>query len=124
MNDISLNDISFDNAGLRKVGPMPSIITKIPTMTDAELLNLFKNAINKLAIGPNTLAQSVKDNVEREWQRRLNRVRAGGYSGTRPKEGMLATLGYHVGSTIGEKTATRRILLAHVIEGELPLVSS
>jgi hypothetical protein len=36
---------------------------------------------------------------------------------------MLAEFGYHVGQK-GEKTAIRRIILALVVEGELPIVAS
>jgi hypothetical protein len=93
-------------------------------MSDEELLNLFTNAIVKLTNEPNAAASSVKAAVEREWKKRLDRARKGRYSPVTPQIGMLATLGYRVGKVNGEKGSVRRKILAHVIEGELPMVGS
>jgi hypothetical protein len=103
---------------------MPGLINKIPTMSDEQLLNLFKNAIRLLSKSNSTDAQLVITTVGQEWKKRLDLARTGMYSPQTPDIGMLATLGYHVGSVNGEKTPIRRKILAHLLEGELPMVSS
>jgi hypothetical protein len=37
---------------------------------------------------------------------------------------MLATLGYHVGNTEGERTPIRRLILKNLLERQLPMVES
>lgn len=96
---------------------MPSIVSKIPIMTDEDLLNLFRNAIAKCTQGPNEAAQLVKVAVEREWKNRLDRARAGNVSVASPNVGLLATLGYRVGSVKGEKTSIRRMILHTLLKG-------
>jgi hypothetical protein len=103
---------------------MPNIVKQIPTMNDQDLLNLFHNAIRMLLKEPNVAAESIIAAIEREWNERLDRARAGTYSYTTPNEGMLATLGYRVGSVNGEKTPIRRQILKHVLELQLPMVGS
>ena len=103
---------------------MPKITAQIPKMSDDELFNLFKNAIRLLAKDENDAARSVINAIGREWQRRLERARAGKYSPETPQVGMLATLGYHVGQVSGEPMAVRRKILAHLMEERLPFVGS
>jgi hypothetical protein len=103
---------------------MPAIVDKIPTMADEQLLNLFKNAIRMLSKSNNSDAQVVVGAIGQEWKKRLDLARIGVYSPDTPNIGMLATLGYHVGSVAGEKTSIRRKILAYVLEKELPLVGS
>src|SRR5437899_1249505 len=96
------------------------IIEKIPKMEDEDLLVVFHNAASKLSTNP--AAESVITAIEHEWKKRLDRARAGTYSTARPNDGMLATLGYRVGSVNGEKTPIRRQILKHLLELQLPLV--
>ena len=103
---------------------MPKITAQIPKMSDDELFNLFKNAIRLLAKDENDAARSVINAIGREWQKRLERARAGKYSPETPQVGMLATLGYHVGQVSGEPMAVRRKILAHLMEERLPFVGS
>jgi len=103
---------------------MPNIFNKIPTMNDQDLLNLFHNASRKPLKGPDAAAESVIATIEREWNKRLDRARAGTYSYATPNDGMLATLGYRVGIVNGEKAPIRRQILKHVLELQLPMVGS
>lgn len=103
---------------------MAGIVTNIPAMDDQDLLNLFNNATRMLSKGVNVKAESVIVAIEGEWKKRLDRARAGTYSTARPNDGMLATLGYRVGSVNGEKTLIRRQILKNLIERQLPMVSS
>jgi hypothetical protein len=101
------------------------IINKIPTMADQELLNLFKNATCLLVEDKNVeAAESVITAVEQEWKNRLSLARAGHHSYATPHVGMLATLGYHVGSVQGEKSSVRKKILAQILIRHLPMVSS
>ena len=93
-------------------------------MKDTELLQLFKNANRILLKGPNDRADSVIAEIEQEWKKRLQLARAGKYVPKPPSEGMLATLGYHVGDTAGEKPQIRRLILKQLMERQLPLVQS
>jgi hypothetical protein len=93
-------------------------------LSDAELFGLFKNANRMLSRGPNIQVDSVIAEIEREWKNRSKMVRAGVHEYTSPQEGMLATLGYHVGNQNGERTPVRCLILKQVIERELPLVQS
>jgi len=103
---------------------MSMIIEKMPKMNDEELLVLFHNAASKLSTGLNPAAESIIAAVEHEWKKRLERARAGTHLAARPNEGMLATLGYRVGSVNGEKTPNRRRILKHLLERQLPMVGS
>jgi hypothetical protein len=103
---------------------MSTIIEKIPNMNDQDLLVLFHNAASKLSTGLNPAAESIIEAVEQEWKKRLDRARAGAHLPARPNEGMLATLGYRVGSVNGEKTPNRRRILKHLLERQLPMVGS
>jgi hypothetical protein len=101
------------------------VIEKIPTMSDEDILALLHNATRLLAKGPNLAAESVIKAIEREWKVRLDRARAGTSSTARPNDGMLATLGYRVGSVNGEKMPIRRQILKLVLEQlQLPIVGS
>jgi hypothetical protein len=102
---------------------MSNIIAQIPTISSDDLSKLFTNAYRKLANGSHDKAQSVIEAIDKEWNRRRGPCLGGATLSTSPKEGMLAALGYHVGEK-GEKTPIRRKILAHVVEGKLPLVSS
>jgi hypothetical protein len=102
---------------------MQRIINAIPTMSDQQLLNLFKNAVQLISRSENPDAQSVLAAIEREWKQRLDRARDGKTIAERPSRGMLQELGYKVGES-GERTPTRRQILTHLLEHELPLVGS
>jgi hypothetical protein len=102
---------------------MSMIIQKIPDMSDQDLLNLFHNAAKSLTKRPNLEAASVIKAIGNEWTKRLDRARAGTRSTERPNDGMLATLGYRVGSVNGEKTPIRRKILELILEQlHLPIV--
>jgi hypothetical protein len=104
---------------------MPSIEERIPSMTDQELLNLFENATGKLLDPKHAAAAgSALAAIDHEWKKRLEGARAKLSPDESPSIGMLATLGYRVGTTNGETKAIRRRILKHVIEGNLPLVGS
>jgi hypothetical protein len=104
---------------------MSMIIQKIPDMSDQDLLNLFHNAAKSLTKGPNLEAASVIKAIGNEWTKRLDQARAGTRSTERPNDGMLATLGYRVGSVNGEKTPIRRKILELILEQlHLPIVDS
>jgi hypothetical protein len=100
------------------------VVEKIPGMNDEELLTLFHNAAKALSKEPNLAAKSVIKAIEHEWKKRLDRARAGTRSTARPNDGMLATLGYRVGSVNGEKTPIRRQILKHLLKLQLPMVGS
>ena len=93
-------------------------------MSEKDLFNLFHNATRNLSKAPNIAAETVIAAVASEWQKRLDRARAGKYSPVRPNDGMLATLGYRVGSVKGEKTPIRRQIPSHLLELQLPMVGS
>jgi hypothetical protein len=97
----------------------PPVLDLLQSKSDADLLIIFKNCVRALAKGPNENAVQVIRGIEEEWQGRLK----GWSSDPRPNEGMLASLGYHVGNN-GETLAVRRRILKHVLEGELPVVGS
>jgi hypothetical protein len=104
---------------------MSMIIQKIPDMSDEDLLNLFHNAAKSLTKGLNLEAASVIKAIGNEWTKRLDQARAGTRSTERPNDGMLATLGYRVGSVNGEKTPIRRKILELILEQlQLPIVGS
>jgi hypothetical protein len=113
----------LSSASSTKEKIMPKVIAQIPKMTDEDLLSLFKNAVRKFAEKQCADASFVLDEIALEWNKRRDQARAGRYT-PRPSEGMLAALGYHVGSANGEKPSVRRKILAYVLECELPLVSS
>ena len=104
---------------------MSMIIEKIPNMSDGDLLVLFHNAVKLLSKGPNLEAAPVIKAIGNEWTTRLDHARAGARITERPDDGMLATLGYRVGSVNGEKTAIRRQILKLLLEQlQLPIVGS
>jgi hypothetical protein len=104
---------------------MSMVIEKIPKMSDEDLLNLFRNAAKSLTKSPNHEAASVIKVIGNEWTKRLDQARAGTSSTERPNDGMLATLGYRVGSVNGEKTPIRRKILELILEQlQLPIVGS
>jgi hypothetical protein len=92
-------------------------------MSEQHLLNLFKNAVQLISRSENPDAQLVLAAIEREWKLRLDRARDGKLVAERPSKGMLQELGYKVGES-GERTPTRRQILTHLLERELPLVGS
>ncbi len=104
---------------------MLRVIENIPKKSDEDLLAIFNNAAKALSKGPNLEAAAVIKAIGDEWKNRLVHVRAGTRSTERPNEGMLATLGYRVGSVNGEKTPIRRQILKLVLEQlQLPMVGS
>ena len=104
---------------------MSMIIEKIPKMSDEELLILFHNAAKSLLKEPALEAASVIKAIGNEWAKRLDHARAGTRTTERPNDGMLATLGYRVGSVNGEKTPIRRTILELILEQlQLPIVGS
>jgi hypothetical protein len=102
---------------------MADLVDLIPKMSDRELLTLFQNASNLVAEGRNVEnAESAISAIEREWKKQLDNTADNSF--TIPATGMLASLGYHVGSALGEKACVRRKILKHVLERQLPMVSS
>jgi hypothetical protein len=94
-------------------------------MTDEELLSLFNNASRLISENKNVAAaNSTIATIEAEWEKRARAGQPQSNSYGSPAVGMLATLGYHVGSTTGERKAVRRRILKHVMEGFLPLVGT
>jgi hypothetical protein len=102
---------------------MLKILSAVPTMSDSQLLNLFKNAAQRISKGANADAESALAAVECEWKQRLERARDGEIVAERPSKGMLQELGYKVGEN-GERTQVRRQILALLLEREVPLVGS
>jgi hypothetical protein len=102
---------------------MAKLVELIPNMSDRELLTLFRNASNLVAEGKNVQnAESAIFAIERQWKKQLDNTADNDH--TIPATGMLATLGYHVGSAQGEKACIRRRILKHILERQLPMVSS
>jgi hypothetical protein len=101
---------------------MSAMLDKIPHMGGAGLLNLFSNANRLLSKGPHIEAERVITAIQREWKGQFDSGFIT-YSNDRPEKGMLATLGYRVGSN-GEKTSIRHRILRYIVEGELPVVAS
>src|SRR5262245_29439715 len=102
---------------------MLKILNSIPAMSDEQLLNLFKNAAQKISKGQNADAEQALAAVEREWKARLERARDGKLVHDRPSKDMLQELGYKVGEN-GERTQARRQILSLLLERELPMVGS
>ena len=104
---------------------MSGITNKIPTMKDQDLFNLFRNVVRMLAEEKKVEeVNSVLTAIESEWQERLNQAQVDNHSASKPTVGMLAALGYHVGSVSGERTSVRKKILSRVLEGQLPMVGS
>jgi hypothetical protein len=83
---------------------MAKLVELIPNMSDRELLTLFRNASNLVAEGKNVQnAESAIFAIERQWKKQLDNTADNDH--TIPATGMLATLGYHVGSAQGKKHA-------------------
>ena len=105
--------------------PQP-MLSKIPNMTDRELLILFKNAhkvIEKHGSTNKDQASEIISAIEAEWEDRLARADRGAYKPELPDIGMLKTLGYSVGNS-GEKLKIRRQILRTLMVSVLPLVGS
>jgi hypothetical protein len=119
MNEVHLDNVSDNDSQQRR---MPRIIDRIPTMDGDKLLILFQNALRYLSAGPHVEAELVLAAIQREWRRQFQSGMIT-CSAERPEKGMLATLGYRVGSN-GEKTSIRRRILKYVVEQELPVVAS
>ncbi|HLB79212.1 MAG TPA: hypothetical protein VJJ77_01800 [Dongiaceae bacterium] len=104
--------------------PLDKILRSILGDSDEDLFVRFGNAQRLLAKGPNPDAERVLNAIEHEWKARLGQSPAGSYKAERPKEGMLAALGYHVGHAKGVPTPLRQRILKFVMEGQLPMVGS
>jgi hypothetical protein len=119
MNHNSLNAIRDGSCSQQR---LTKIIGHIPNMDGNELLRLFHNATRYLSKGPHIEAELVLVAIQREWTKQFE-YGIITYSTERPEVGMLATLGYRVGSN-GEKTSIRRQILKYVVEEQLPMVAS
>ena len=101
------------------------IIKLIPKKDDNELCQMFKNAIDIIANNKPLKQEAMKmlSAIQAEWKRRIELFKLGKYKVTKPTEGMLGFLGYHVGHS-GEPKERRRYLIDFIMLEELPLVQS
>jgi len=101
-----------------------SIIDKIPSLSDDELLNLFNNALNLIDKGKNIeKAHQVIGAIQIEWKARYEKYKNKMYVADRPQKGILSSLGYAVGEN-GVSTKRRRQILEYILTGVLPFTGS
>lgn len=62
--------------------------------------------------------------IKCEWDRRMKEAEEGDYNTTRPNKGMMARLGYHVGTTGGATPSARRRIIDLVMTEQLPFFHS
>ena len=86
---------------------------------------MFINAIDTIANNKPLKQDAIKllSAIKAEWKRRTELFKLNKYKATKPKEGMLGFLGYHVGH-FGEPKERRRYLIDFVMSEELPPVQS
>lgn len=95
----------------------------ILSKNDNELLSLSRNATAALhKPDKSARAQEILDKIDREWNRRL--FRRGKYRATTPKEGVMSTMGYHVGELEGISRNLRLEILNWVLHRNVPCVQS
>jgi hypothetical protein len=100
------------------------ILQQIPSMDDNGLARLLSNAQSLLAKNPdNHDAKKVVEEVQAEWERRLELFKNGDYKATTPENGVLSIVGYKVGNDGGAERE-RRQKLDFIMSGVLPPVSS
>ena len=87
---------------------MNRVIDAIPGMSDEDLMTTWQNSLRLLSRSDNRPAETVRDAVEAEWDKRAEGTQTGTDKSGPPKIGMLATLGSHVGETHSIGPATRR----------------
>ena len=104
---------------------MDNSIARLESVSDPELVQIFKNCVRAVAKRSKFAAQAREKipHIVAELQRRKALVEAGHAFVETPERGMLSTIGYRVGNS-GEREESRRDLLDYVMEGELPLVAS
>lgn len=97
----------------------------IPTMSDQQLENLYRNCINAIAKDKPTRpqAEGLIAEINRVWEKRLSAAVAGQYKAESPERGVLRRLGYQVGND-GMPLAKRRELLDFAMTGQLPFTGS
>lgn len=97
----------------------------IPTMSDQELENLYRNCINAIAKDKPTRpqAEGLIAEINSVWEKRLSAAVVGQYKAESPERGVLRRLGYQVGND-GVSLAKRRELLDFAITGQLPFTGS
>lgn len=93
--------------------------------TSLEFEKLIKLRHNVLSYNNQEKGEFVRDIVEQEWKTREvdwhEHERSNGFV---PETGLLAALGYRVGSTRGVKVELRQAILSRIYNVELPLVYS
>ena len=93
--------------------------------SDDELYVLWSNCNKYLNDHTKALqhgkAQTHIENIEKEWDRRLN---SPDYTGESPKEGLMSKLGYRVGKTQGVIENRRREIIDFVVTQRLPFFFS
>ncbi|MCD8570920.1 MAG: hypothetical protein LRY76_05245 [Alphaproteobacteria bacterium] len=108
-----------------------SIIEKIPTFSDNQLVQLLSNALDTIArakagqkfFGSLDEAEKVVEAIAAEWERRLDLAQAGKYKAERPKIGILGFLGYRVGRN-GASLGKRQAILSYIFTRQLPMLGS
>ncbi len=96
------------------------IRNNVPSLEFEKLITLWHNALSYKDSDKGNL---VRDIVEQEWKSREVdfHERSNGFV---PETGLLAALGYRVGSTRGLKAKLRQAILTRVFKTDLPLVYS
>lgn len=89
-----------------------------------DLIQMFVNAVSWIVNEKQVeAAKGMIVAIQKEWERR-RKIGDAFTDFERPELGMLAALGYRVGQTEGRPPRIRRLILKHVLEGELPMVHS
>lgn len=109
---------------------MPYVTTlgNLPTMSDVQLQELFRNTARIAAVGGPQKAEAdqIIAAIGAEWRKRLQEISAkpnGRRRNEFPPLGMLRALGYRVGKG-PENRAMRRFVLDYIVTRELPFVDS
>jgi hypothetical protein len=92
----------------------------IPHLDFEKLVTLWHNS---LLYNNSLQGKKMRDAVEQEWKTREVDLHENS-NGFVPENGLLSTLGYHVGSTCGVKPKLRRAILERVYKADLPIVYS
>ncbi len=104
---------------------LDKIEQKMPDFEFEKLVSLWHNA---LAYRDRKKANRLLSSVENEWQyREVNIVVEPLWDGPpfdAPEQGLLGTLGYHVGVSHGLKSKLRRAILSRIVVAKLPILHS
>jgi hypothetical protein len=104
---------------------LDKIEQKMPDFEFEKLVSLWHNA---LAYSGREKANRLLSSVENEWQyREVDIVVEPLWDGPpfdAPEQGLLGTLGYHVGVSHGLKSKLRRAILSRIVVAKLPILHS